>query len=102
MGGPVERGRFVEGRCPCGVAVLGCPGVAGGVAADEPVDAPALPQDGDDEAAAVGVDQLAGPGPLGEVELQQFGGGDPVTLQVPGNCAPLGPGVADDRLTSAG
>jgi len=80
MGGPVQGGRLVERRCPGGVAVLGRSGVAGGVAADEPVDAPAVGKDGDDEAAAVGVDQLPGPGPLGQVELQQLGGGDSVIL----------------------
>jgi hypothetical protein len=102
MGWPVERGRLVAGRCPGGVAVLRCAWVAGDVSADKPVDVLAFPEYRDDELAAIGVDQLAGAGPLGEVELQQLVLCDPMTDQMPGKRTPLSAGAANYGLASIG
>src|SRR5680860_1264027 len=102
LGWPVERSRLVEDRGPGRVAVLGRPGVPGGIAADESVDAFAVPLYWDDQPAAVGVDQLAVAGRLGEVEVEQFAVADALTEQMPGQPAPVRGGVADDRLPSPG
>ena len=102
LGRSVERGRLAECRCPCRVAVLGRPGITGGVPADEPVHTPRMAHHREDEPAAVGVDQVAVARRLGEVEFQQFVVGDALTLQMLDQGAPVVPGVADDRFASLG
>src|SRR5665811_1164192 len=54
----------------------------------------------EDQPAAIGVDQLAVARQLGEVELEQFVVGDPLTEQIPGQRVPVRGGVANDRLAS--